>query len=46
MDSSGEIRPDHAQAYEGWEDEDIQDGPPNTMALSIIRDLEALAGMS
>jgi hypothetical protein len=32
-----------ARAYEGWADEDVQDGPPHQMALSIMDDLQALA---
>jgi len=32
-----------ARAYEGWAYEDIQDGPPHQMALSIMDDLQALA---
>jgi hypothetical protein len=32
-----------ARAYEGWEHKDVQDRPPHTMALSIMRDLEELA---
>ena len=32
-----------ARAYECWVDDDIQDGPAHTMALSIIEDLQAIA---
>jgi hypothetical protein len=32
-----------ARAYEGWEHEDVEDGPPRRMALSIMGDLEVLA---